>query len=68
MRCAQISYSMQSRILWLCACRRLIEDNKREEELVGVAPGWELTMHILCCYDLCDVLMCLCVCLLSSLA
>ena len=37
-RCAQISYPMRSGFLWLCACRRLIEDNKRREELVDVAP------------------------------
>jgi hypothetical protein len=39
-RCMQISYPMQSRILWICACRILTKDNKREEELVDVAPGW----------------------------
>jgi hypothetical protein len=31
---------MWSRILWLCACRRLMEENKEEEELVDIALGW----------------------------
>ena len=30
-RCAQISYPMRSGFLWLCACRRLREDNKEEK-------------------------------------
>jgi hypothetical protein len=27
-------------VLYLCACTRLREENKEEEELVGVAPRW----------------------------
>jgi hypothetical protein len=38
--CTQISCPMQSRILFLCACNLLTKDNRREEELVDVAPGW----------------------------
>jgi hypothetical protein len=30
-RCAQISFPMQSGLLWLCACRILKEDNKEEK-------------------------------------
>jgi hypothetical protein len=39
-RCTQISCPMQSRFMWLYACRRLREDNKEREELVDVAPHW----------------------------
>jgi hypothetical protein len=39
--CTHISCPMRSRILWLYSCRILTEDNKREEGLVGVAPGSE---------------------------
>jgi hypothetical protein len=37
--CVQISCLLRSRIWMLCACKKLDKDNK-EEELVGVAPGW----------------------------
>jgi hypothetical protein len=30
-KCAQISCPMRSRILWLCACRGLTEDNKEKK-------------------------------------
>jgi hypothetical protein len=36
---AQISCLLRSRILMLCACKKLDKDNK-EEELVDIAPGW----------------------------
>ena len=36
---AQISFPLQSKISWLCACRILTERNK-EEESVEVTPGW----------------------------
>jgi hypothetical protein len=51
-KCVQISCLMRSRILWLCACRRLTKDNNREEELVDIAPGWG-EPHISCVVMLC---------------
>jgi hypothetical protein len=29
--------------------RRLIEDNKEDEELVEIDPKWGITTYILCC-------------------
>jgi hypothetical protein len=46
-RCMQISCPMQSRVLWLCACKTIDRRNKEEEELVDVAPHWG-EPHISC--------------------
>jgi hypothetical protein len=57
--CAQISCLLRSRILMLCACKKLDKDNK-EEELVDVAPRWGVNHvnTVLFCFMRClDVFM-----------
>jgi hypothetical protein len=44
--CADL-LSYEEWVLRLCACRRLKEDNKEDEELVDVAPHWG-EPHISC--------------------
>jgi hypothetical protein len=52
-RAGLLSYAELS--LWLCACKKIEEDNKEEEELVDVAPHWG-EPRISCVIVLCAML------------